>query len=176
MEIINEQANKSYSNYKIFTVLALGISYFVLIYVFNTSNIFNMFITIGINILTLFLIKKQRFFYHEVTRPLLFNDFKAETSAEFDEEEYVKDLSTYTKEVLLCINVEMVLVILNLLFVLLGIMDEKLFTRTMTNHPAIPITLVVTGIVYALSIESDIDYLYLKYFKKNYLEYMKNFY
>ncbi|GEA91380.1 hypothetical protein LME01_11160 [Leuconostoc mesenteroides subsp. mesenteroides] len=167
---INSKTNTWYLRFKILSAFFLGIEYFWLLYGYNPNNKLEVGILLaftGITFVSIFLQSKK---IDKILSPLI----QYEPSEE--EGSYVDDLMNYVKKGRLAVTIELVLVILAFLILIISYFNSGYFLKSIHNHQAIPITLVGTALVYLFSYEADIDLVYLKYFRTEYLEYMKKYY
>lgn len=157
-----------YSLFKIISAMGISIVYMWQIYFYNPNSILELFRFIFSNAIVFVIVICQRKYSQKVIRPLLFS---VNNTAE-----YKTDFMKYYSKVTLAINVEYVMIIFNLLLGILGKIVPDYYLKNVHNHQFLPMTLLVAGVVYLFSFESEIDTLYLKYFREEYLNYMKKYY
>lgn len=168
MKIIDYSTNLKYSQFKIYSAIGISLVYMWQIYMYNPTSDTQLILFVFFNVIVFLIAMNQRKYSHKVIKPLLFN--------EKNSEEYKTDLMKYVSKVNLAINVEYIMIIFNLLLGLFGELSPFYYLQNVHNHQFLPMTLLVAGVVYLFSFESDIDYVYLKYFRDDYLNYMKKYY
>ena len=148
--------------------MGISIVYMWQIYLYNPRSFLQLLLFIFINAIVFVIVICQRKYSQKVIRPLLFS--KNNTA------EYKTDFMKYYSKVTLAINVEYIMIMFNLLLGMLGEIAPDYYLKNVHNHQFLPMTLLVAGVVYLFSFESEIDTLYLKYFREEYLNYMKKYY